>query len=193
MQGKQHVYRVTVDWTGNRGPGTTSYSGYGREHTISAGTKEPIAGSADAAFRGDAARWNPEDLLVASISACHKLWYLHLCATTGIAVLRYRDEAEGIMQEDPNGAGRFIRAVLRPHVVIRAGDDMIKAASLHQDAHAYCFIANSVNFSIFCEPVVTSDVEPGPKRSNGTWPCPACRPPVGHRQLANTQLFALTD
>ncbi len=157
MAGGQHTYRVTVEWTGNRGAGTASYAGYGRDHTISAGAKLPIAGSSDPAFRGDAERWNPEDLLVASISACHKLWYLHLCATSGISLLSYRDEAEGVMQEDRNGAGRFVRAVLRPSVVIRAGDDIEKATSLHHDAHGYCFIANSVNFPVTCEPVITWD------------------------------------
>ena len=156
MAAKQHVYRVTVEWTGDRGSGTTSYASYGRDHTISAGTKGPIAGSSDPAFRGDAARWNPEDLLVASISACHKLWYLHLCATSGVSVVSYRDEAEGVMQEDSTGAGRFVRALLRPVVVIRAGDDVEKAARLHHDAHQYCFIANSVNFPITCEPVIRS-------------------------------------
>ncbi len=155
MAGRQHIYRVTVEWTGNRGPGTTTYAGYDRDHIISAGAKSPIAGSSDPAFRGDATRWNPEDLLVASISACHKLWYLHLCSVAGIAVLSYRDDAQAIMQEDATGAGRFVSAVLRPQVVIRAGDDVGKAVSLHHDAHQHCFIANSVNFPIDCEPDVT--------------------------------------
>jgi organic hydroperoxide reductase OsmC/OhrA len=155
MAGRQHIYRVTVEWTGNRGPGTTSYAGYGRDHAITAGAKPPIAGSSDPTFRGDATRWNPEDLMVASISACHKLWYLHLCATSGVSVLSYQDEAEGVMQEDPNGAGRFVGATLRPRIVIRAGDDIEKAASLHHEAHAHCFIANSVNFPITCVPDIT--------------------------------------
>jgi organic hydroperoxide reductase OsmC/OhrA len=157
MQNKRHVYRVTVEWIGNRGAGTMTYAGYGREHTIAAGAKPPIAGSSDPAFRGDATRWNPEDLLVASISTCHQLWYLHLCSTAGISVLSYQDDAEGIMQEDADGAGRFVGATLRPRVRIRAHDDAAKAASLHRDAHTYCFIANSVNFPIACEPVVTCD------------------------------------
>jgi organic hydroperoxide reductase OsmC/OhrA len=155
MTAKQHTYRVQVEWIGNRGTGTTTYTAYSRDHIIAAGTKPAIPGSSDPAFRGDAGRWNPEDLLVASISTCHKLWYLHLCSTAGIAVLSYRDDAEGTMQEDPNGAGRFIGAVLRPQVVIRAADDVEKAERLHHDAHQYCFIANSVNFPITCEPVVT--------------------------------------
>lgn len=160
MASKRHTYRVTVEWTGNRGSGTSSYGAYGREHVISAGAKPSIAGSSDAAFRGDAARWNPEDLLLASISTCHKLWYLHLCATSGIAVVGYRDEAEATMLEDADGSGRFVSAVLRPHVVIRAGGDTGAAARLHHEAHRYCFVANSVNFPVACEPVIRTDVEP---------------------------------
>lgn len=155
MTKKQHSYHVSIEWTGNRGRGTDSYTAYGRDHTISAGAKPAIGGSSDPAFRGDRDRWNPEDLLVASISACHKLWYLHLCAASGISVVSYRDDAEGTMVEDPSGAGRFVAAILRPHVVIRAGDDLEKAAGLHLDAHKYCFIANSVNFPISVEPSVT--------------------------------------
>jgi organic hydroperoxide reductase OsmC/OhrA len=155
MPAKQHIYRVTVEWTGNRGPGTTSYASYSRDHVIKSGSKPVIDGSSDPAFRGDAKRWNPEELLVASISACHKLWYLHLCAVAGIAVLGYHDEADALMQEDADGAGRFLSATLRPQVLIRAGDDVGKARTLHHDAHRYCFIANSVNFPINCEPTVT--------------------------------------
>jgi organic hydroperoxide reductase OsmC/OhrA len=155
MAGKQHTYRVTVEWTGNRGPGTPNHGGYSRDHIIAAGTKQPIAGSSDPAFRGDPARWNPEDLLLASISACHKLWYLGLCAGAGISVVSYRDEAEATMIEDPNGAGRFVSAVLRPKIAIQAGGDMAIANRLHHDAHEYCFIANSVNFPVVCEPIIT--------------------------------------
>lgn len=155
MTAKQHSYRVTVEWTGGRGVGTLNHAGYGRDHTISAGAKPPIPGSSDPAFRGDPARWNPEDLLLASISACHKLWYLGLCAKAGISVLGYRDEAEATMLEDANGAGRFVSATLRPRIAIRAGGDIAVASRLHRDAHEHCFIANSVNFPIACEPIIT--------------------------------------
>ncbi|HEY4171769.1 MAG TPA: OsmC family protein [Rhodopila sp.] len=155
MADKRHTYRVSVEWTGNRGQGTSSHAGYSRDHSITAGTKPPIAGSSDPAFRGDAARWNPEDLLLASLSACHKLWYLGLCAGAGISVVSYLDEAEATMIEEPNGAGRFVSAVLRPKVSIGAGGDVATATRLHHDAHAYCFIANSVNFAVACEPVIT--------------------------------------
>ena len=108
-------------------------------------------------FRGDKTRWTPEDLLLASIAACHKLWYLHLCATSGISVTNYRDEAEAVMAVDDSGGGRFVRAVLRPTIVIQTGGDIALATRLHHDAHERCFIANSVNFPITCEPTIGSE------------------------------------
>lgn len=153
MAQHEHTYRIRVEWTGNRGTGTSSYREYGREHVISAAGKPDIAGSSDPAFRGNAERWNPEDLLVASASTCHQLWYLHLCADAGIAVQRYTDHAVGTMLDGPDN-GRFTRIVLHPHVVIRGGDDRELAARLHHEAHAKCYVANSVNFPIECEPVI---------------------------------------
>lgn len=155
MASKHHSYSVKVKWNGNRGAGTSDYGSYGREHTISAGTKPDIGGSSDPAFRGDPTRWNPEDLLVASISACHKLWYLSLCARSGIAVLSYEDRAEGMMVEEPSGGGRFTHVRLCPEITVRSGDDIDLARRLHHDAHAKCFIANSVNFPIECDPRIT--------------------------------------
>lgn len=151
----EHKYHVSVQWTGNKGTGTSGYRDYGRDHIIRAGAKPIISGSSDAAFLGDAARWNPEDLLLASASACHELWYLHLCADAGICVLAYVDDAEGTMLDSPE-QGRFTEIVLRPHVVIRAGDDCELAARLHHAAHEKCYVANSVNFPIRCEPTIES-------------------------------------
>ncbi|GLU34801.1 OsmC family protein [Trinickia caryophylli] len=153
MSKGEHHYFVSVQWMGNRGSGTSAYRAYGREHVIRAAGKPDIAGSSDAAFLGDASRWNPEDLLVASASACHKLWYLHLCAEAGVIVVEYRDEAEGTMVEDRNG-GRFTRVVLRPRVLIAQGGDIELAGRLHHAAHEKCFIANSLNFPIDCEPTI---------------------------------------
>ncbi|VVE51358.1 peroxiredoxin [Pandoraea capi] len=153
MASGEHEYRVEVEWVGNEGSGTSGYRAYGRNHEIRADGKPSIPGSADPAFRGDAARWNPEDLLVASASACHKLWYLHLCAEAGIVVERYRDNALGTMI-DTATEGRFTRIVLRPHVTIRAGGDVALAEHLHHTAHEKCYVANSVNFPIDCEPVI---------------------------------------
>ncbi|WP_242653222.1 OsmC family protein [Sphingomonas jatrophae] len=123
-------------------------AGYSRAHLIEAAGKPPIAGSSDPSFRGDPARWNPEELLLASLSACHKLWYLGLCAGAGIVVEHYRDEAEGVMIEDASGAGQFSEVLLRPEVVIASGCDPDLAEALHAKAHAMCFIARSVNFPV---------------------------------------------
>lgn len=154
MAGREHRYTLRLEWQGNRGSGTSTYAAYGREHRLSAAGKPEIAGSSDPAFRGDAARWNPEELLIASLSACHQLWYLHLAAEADITVTAYHDEPVGTMVEDANGGGRFIRVVLRPTVTIREGDDAARAKALHERAHALCFIANSVNFEVGCEPVI---------------------------------------
>jgi organic hydroperoxide reductase OsmC/OhrA len=154
---RHHVYEVAVEWTGHRGTGTSDYRAYGRDHDISAGAKPPIPGSADPAFSGDGLRWNPEDLVVAALAACHKLWYLHLCSVRGITVLAYRDEAVGTMAEDDaTGGGRFTKVLLRPHVTVSPGDDVALAERLHADAHARCFVANSVNFPVLHAPVIES-------------------------------------
>ena len=156
MSGGQHSYTVTIRWTGNRGTGTSDYRAYGRTHEIVARGKAVIDGSSDPAFRGEADRYNPEDLLVASLSACHLLSYLHLCADAGIAVLEYADDANGVMVETKDTGGHFTEVVLRPRVVIRHGDDQAMATTLHDRAHHLCFIANSVNFPVRCEPTVSS-------------------------------------
>lgn len=156
MSACEHHYAVTIDWTGNTGAGTAGYRGYERRHEIAVpgAAKPPIAGSSDPAFRGDAARWNPEELLVASLAACHQLWYLHLCADAGIVVVAYHDAAEGVMREAADGSGRFARVVLRPQVTVAAGTDVERARALHARAHARCFIASSVGFPVTHEPEI---------------------------------------
>jgi organic hydroperoxide reductase OsmC/OhrA len=151
MGDKQHQYPVEVVWTGNHGTGTKTYQGYGREHEVRVTGKPAIAGSSDAAFRGDGTKHNPEDMLVASVSSCHMLWYLHLAAVAGVVVTAYADSAVGTLLESAHD-GRFTEVVLRPQVTITADSDPARAASVHEDAHHACFIANSVNFPVRCEP-----------------------------------------
>lgn len=146
--GKQHHYEVRMTWTGNDGEGTRDYRSYRRDHIVSAAGKPEIPGSSDPAFRGDAQRYNPEELLVASLSSCHMLWYLHLCAARGVVVLAYEDTPRGVMDERPDGAGAFVDVELRPHVTIAPGSDAKTAEALHHEAHEKCFIANSVNFPV---------------------------------------------
>ncbi|WP_371499998.1 OsmC family protein [Kitasatospora sp. NBC_00374] len=149
-----HSYTASITWTGNLGTGTSGYRAYGRSHEVAAEGRPTIPGSSDPAFRGDPARWNPEQLLLASIAQCHLLWYLHHCAVNGVVVVSYRDEPEGTMAETATG-GHFTEAVLRPRVEVAEAGMVERALALHRDAHASCFIANSVNFPVRHDPTVS--------------------------------------
>lgn len=147
MSGRQHHYAVTIEWHG----ATTGYRDYSRDHVIRADGHAAIEGSSDPAFRGDPTRWNPEQLLLASVAACHKLWFLHLATEAGLVVSDYVDHAEGTMSENPTtGSGCFERIVLRPRIQLASGD-AAHIAGVHERAHALCFIANSVNFPVEIE------------------------------------------
>jgi organic hydroperoxide reductase OsmC/OhrA len=154
----QHSYQVEVEWQGNRGTGTSDYKSYGREHRVTAPGKPEIAGSADRAFRGNSERWNPEELLLAALSQCHLLSYLHVAASHGIIVVAYSDSASGVMEQTADGGGHFVSATLRPSVTIAAGVNpkqlLETAQSLHREASEKCFIAASVNFPVHHEPQV---------------------------------------
>ncbi len=150
---KEHHYKSRILWTGNQGTGTESYDGYSRDFEMDVAGKARILGSSDPHFRGDASRLNPEDMLVSAVSSCHMLWYLHLCAVAGVIVMSYVDEAEGVMVEKGNG-GFFQKVTLRPIITITQDSPIEIAQSLHEDAHEFCFIANSVNFEIAVEPKI---------------------------------------
>jgi organic hydroperoxide reductase OsmC/OhrA len=157
--GRRHRYGVHIAWIGDLGSGTSSYAAYSRNHEVRAPGKPTIPGSSDPSFRGDAARWNPEELLVASLSACHKLWYLHLCADAGVVVTAYQDLAEGVMVEEAGGEGQFEQVVLRPRVTISPASDAALAKRLHEMAHEKCFIARSMAFAVTHEPVIVGGRE----------------------------------
>lgn len=150
----RHTYRTHLTWTGNRGTGTSGYRDYDRAHEVSATDRPVLLGSSDPAFRGDATRWNPELLLLAALSQCHLLSYLHVCVMAGVVVTDYADDAVATMAQSGIG-GHFTEATLRPHVVVTSPAMLDKAIALHEDAHQACFIANSVNFPVRHEPVVT--------------------------------------
>jgi organic hydroperoxide reductase OsmC/OhrA len=147
-----HFYPIRMTWTGNTGTGTGHYKGYERTHEYSVPGKPVIPGSSDPAFRGDATRYNPEELLVMSLSSCHMLWYLHLCAEAGVVVTEYVDDAVGTMVEVKATGGHFTEVILRPMATLQAGSDVELATRLHEKAHHLCFVANSVNFPVRCEP-----------------------------------------
>lgn len=151
MPHAEHRYTTTTTWTGNSGTGTSHHTAYSRDHVIAVEGKAEIAGSSDPSFRGDPARHNPEDLLVASLSACHMLWFLVLAAKARIVVTGYVDRAEGIMEEASDGGGYFTSVVLRPEITLAPGNDSVKADNLHHPAHELCFISRSVNFPVTVE------------------------------------------
>ena len=150
---KRHTYSVRVDWTGNQGSGTSSYRAYSRAHELTVPGKPVIAGSADPAFLGDPTRWNPAELLIAALAACHQLWYMHLCADAGIVVENYSDNASGVEIELPDGAGQFESVTLRPHVTLAPSANEATARRLHDEAAKKCFIARSVSFRVEHEPI----------------------------------------
>ena len=145
---KQHQYALELEWTGNLGTGTDGYRNYTRDHIIRIANKVELLGSADPTFRGDASRHNPEEMLVAALSACHMLSYLHACVTQGVVVTGYVDKATGSMETFADGSGRFIEVTLHPEVVVREESMIAKANELHVLANKWCFIANSVNFPV---------------------------------------------
>jgi organic hydroperoxide reductase OsmC/OhrA len=145
---KEHHYRLTIEWTGNTGSGTSDYRSYERSHIIKADNKPEIMASSDPAFRGDKTKYNPEELLLASISSCHMLWFLHLCADEDIVVMEYTDNPTGTMIETDNGGGKFSEVILKPEVTVKDSASLNKLENIHHKAHERCFIANSVNFPI---------------------------------------------
>ena len=156
---KEHKYSVAINWTGNQGKGTSGYQSYNRSHTISIEGKEKILCSSDPAFLGDNSKHNPEELFLASLSSCHMLWYLQLCADAGIIVIDYKDNATGILEEDTINGGRFISVTLNPLVKVIKSSMVEKANDLHDDANKQCFIANSCNFPVKHIPLCTAAAE----------------------------------
>lgn len=151
---KHHHYNATITWTGNRGSGTSDYRAYERSHHIAIKGKAILEGSSDAAFRGDPTKHTPEDMLVTSLSTCHMLWYLHLCAVNGVVVTDYVDHATGVMEENSDGSGQFIGVTLNPIVTVQSEEMSERARALHHDATRKCFIARSVNFDVQHKPQI---------------------------------------
>jgi len=154
---KQHHYFSNLKWHPGDGETTLNYKNYSRNHIIEFKGKDAIEASSDPSFLGDPSRHNPEEMLLASLSSCHMLWYLHLAGTHGVEILNYVDQAEAIMEEDPDIGGRFIKAILKPVVTITKSSPQDVAFNQHEGAHHKCFIANSVNFPVLVEAKIVTD------------------------------------
>ncbi|AEE45988.1 OsmC family protein [Cellulomonas fimi] len=166
--GPLHTYSIGVTWTGAGAVGTASYTSYSRDHDVQIGSKPALPGSSDPAFRGDPARYSPEELFVASIAQCHMLWFLHLASAAGVVVVAYTDEASGTMRVEAAGHGQFTEVVLRPRVVVARGHHLPDGspvtdavlAGLHHATREHCFIARSVNFPVRHEPATVRFAAP---------------------------------
>ncbi|WP_371226856.1 OsmC family protein [Roseovarius sp. 2305UL8-3] len=147
----EHEYTARVVWTGNRGQGNATYKGYDRNWEVRTPGKPVIPCSNDPLLGGDPTLHNPEDMLIAALSACHMLWYLHLSFDAGIVVQAYADDPLAVGETDASGASRFLRCTLRPRITVAAGTDVARADAVHHEIHKTCFIARSVNFPVSYE------------------------------------------
>lgn len=148
---RRHDFQLETLWVGNQGSGTSDYKAYSRAHVIRASGKPEIQGSSDKAFHGDVTRWNPEELLIAALSQCHMLSFLHVAQAAGVIVESYEDQASGVLETRPDGSGQITEVTLRPRIQVSAGD-LSQIPELHRRANQLCFIANSVNFPVHHEP-----------------------------------------
>lgn len=154
---KEHHYNSTITWTGNKGLGTLNYKSYERSYQIIVEGKPVIEGSSDPSFLGEIEKHNPEELLLASVSSCHMLWYLHLCSVNNIQVLSYSDKAKGKMIENKDGSGRFTEISLHPTIIIQSNNNIELANSLHHEANKKCFIANTLNIPVLHFPKINQN------------------------------------
>ncbi|OYU94709.1 MAG: peroxiredoxin [Bacteroidetes bacterium B1(2017)] len=148
----EHTYHIKTYWEGN----TKDIKKYSRTHTISNTNKPTLVLTTDNAAVGDKTKLNPEDLLVSAISSCHMLSYLYLCSLAGIVVVKYEDNATGLMIEKTSGGGSFKEVNLNPIVCIEDKSKVFEAIELHHKAHDICYIANSMNFEVTCTPQITA-------------------------------------
>lgn len=151
MSVKAHNYTARIQWTGNRGDGTRTYSGYDRTWNVETPGKPVIQCSNDPLLGGDPSLPNPEDMLIASLSACHMLWFLHLASKQRIVVTNYSDAPIAFGKTEPSGAGRFVSATLRPKITLENIANAERADQIHGEIHKYCFIARSVAFPVSFE------------------------------------------
>lgn len=143
-----HEYHARITWLGAGSAGTETYSSYARAWSAEVDGKPPLAGSADAAFRGDPAAWNPEECLLTAVSACHLLFFLALCARGGVRVLAYTDAASAELRLDADGGGALHAIRLRARVRLASTAEIDTARALYERAGRLCFIARSLSAAV---------------------------------------------
>jgi len=146
---RDHVYTLQLNWTGDS---KENHVVNDRVYEIEIEGKPILKGSADTPFFGDGSKYNPEDLLLSSLSACHMMSFFYVCRKQGITITSYKDKPQGFLKVNIDGSGQFEKVILRPEVVIEDNKQRDMAEDLHNQAGKLCFIANSVNFEILYEP-----------------------------------------
>ena len=156
----EHRYALTVRWTGNLGAGTSTYRGYSRDHDVEIAGLPVLRGSADPTFHGDRQRYNPEQLLLAALSQCHMLSFLHVAVKHGVVVTAYEDRADGLMRTNRDGSGQFESVTLKPRATVAEPVAPELLEELHVEANKVCFIARSVNFPVLHQPTAAVEGQP---------------------------------
>ncbi|MEO5724649.1 MAG: OsmC family protein [Ilumatobacteraceae bacterium] len=145
-----HEYRTQLAWVGSTGIG---YKAYGREHHVSAPGTPSLALTSDPSFGGDAAVLNPEQLLVMAASSCQLLSFLAVCARAKVDVVRYDDDAHGLMPA-VSSPMRLTAITLRPRITVSGDVSAARVAELVDEAHHGCFIANSLTTEVVVVPEI---------------------------------------
>ena len=143
-------HHASILW--KRASADFTYGGYNRAHEmVFKGGAIVLPASSAPEFKGDAGRVDPEEAYVASLSSCHMLTFLAICARRGLTVDSYEDEAVGFLEKGADGKLWMARVILRPNVVFAAGAPPDDLADLHHKSHAECFIASSVRTKVTVE------------------------------------------
>jgi organic hydroperoxide reductase OsmC/OhrA len=146
-------HHAAVRW--KRTSADFSYDTYNRAHEIRFKNGDiVVAASSAPAFKGDAERVDPEEAFVASLSSCHMLTFLAICARKRLAVDSYDDDAVGMLEKRADGKLWMGHVVLRPRIRFAPGVTVGKETlnEIHHLSHEECFIANSVKTDVKVEP-----------------------------------------
>jgi organic hydroperoxide reductase OsmC/OhrA len=152
------TYTARIAWEDD---GAFPSGRYSRAHEISFDGGAAVRGSSSPHVVplpfSDPAGVDPEEALVASASACHMLWFLHLAQEAGLHVTSYVDQAEGVMGRVDRGKVAMTRITLRPRIRFAGGAPASEQVdNLHHEAHERCFIANSLKTEIVIDAPVAA-------------------------------------
>ncbi len=149
-----HTFETTLAWPADAAQKLPPDPAFSRNSVLAAPGKPVIVASSPAVFGGDTARYNPEEMLMLSLSQCHLLTYLAIAAKKRMGILKYEDRVVGTLGMGASGKMQMVDVLLRPRVTVAKGTNLTDAHALHETAHASCFMANSVNFTVRNEPLI---------------------------------------